>query len=64
MNVPAYGALAIHGLASSALEQSNGTLYPSLGITFTFAVSILGACIFALPLYALRSFLVSAIATF
>jgi solute carrier family 30 (zinc transporter), member 5/7 len=61
MYLPAYGALALHALASNALEQTTGILSSSLGITFTVSTSVLGACLFALPLYILRSILVSQI---
>ncbi|KAJ7281878.1 cation efflux protein [Mycena rebaudengoi] len=53
--MPGYGALLIHSLTSSALDQTIGILAPSLGSTFTIAASTLGACGFALPFYVFRT---------
>lgn len=57
--MPGYGALLIHSLTSSALDQTIGILAPSLGSTFTIAASTLGACGFALPFYVFRTVVVS-----
>ncbi|KAJ7050561.1 cation efflux protein [Mycena amicta] len=53
--LPGYGALLVHALTSSALNQTIGILAPSLGTTFTVSASTFGACIFALPFYLLRT---------
>ncbi|KAJ7743155.1 cation efflux protein [Mycena metata] len=53
--LPGYGALLIHSLTSSALDQTIGILAPSLGSTFTIAASVLGASCFALPFYVFRT---------
>ncbi|KAF5355308.1 hypothetical protein D9758_005989 [Tetrapyrgos nigripes] len=53
--LPGYVALGVHGVASVALDHTHGVLNPSLGPTVTIAASTLGASIFALPLYLLRS---------
>ncbi|KAJ6624979.1 cation efflux family-domain-containing protein [Mycena sp. CBHHK59/15] len=53
--MPGYGALLVHSLTSSALDQTIGILAPSLGSTFTIAASVLGASGFALPFYVFRS---------
>ncbi|KAI0793975.1 cation efflux protein [Fomes fomentarius] len=56
---PAYGALVVEALCSATLEHTDGVLSPSLGQTMTGAISVLGACIFSLPLYMLRHVLLS-----
>jgi len=55
---PGYGALFLHGMSSTGLEHTLSVLSPSLGTTFTKAASILGATIFALPLYLFRTIVV------
>ncbi|KAF9460499.1 cation efflux family-domain-containing protein [Collybia nuda] len=50
-----YGAIALYALTSSALDHTMGVLSPSLGSTFTIALTTLGACIFALPFYMFRT---------
>ncbi|KAI0763754.1 cation efflux protein [Trametes elegans] len=55
--LPAYGALAVEALSSVALEHTDGVLSPSLGQSMSSALTILGACIFSLPLYLLRHIL-------
>ncbi|KAF8074744.1 cation efflux protein [Lyophyllum atratum] len=55
--VTGYGALAIHALTSSALDSTMGVLSPSLGSTFTIALTTLGATMFALPFYLFRMLL-------
>jgi len=57
--LPGYVALVVHGVASVALEHTHGVLNPSLGTTFTVAISTLVASVFALPLYLMRSVFVS-----
>ncbi|KAG6888566.1 hypothetical protein C0995_007355 [Termitomyces sp. Mi166 len=49
-----YGALTIHALSTSALDSTLGVLSPSLGSTFTIALTTLGASVFALPFYVFR----------
>ncbi|PFH45909.1 hypothetical protein AMATHDRAFT_70910 [Amanita thiersii Skay4041] len=49
--IPGYGALILHGITSSGLDQTLEVLVPSLGNTFTAAVTIVGAFIFAFPFY-------------
>ncbi|KNZ80134.1 Zinc transporter 7 [Termitomyces sp. J132] len=49
-----YGALTIHALSTSALDSTLGILSPSLGSTFTIALTTLGASVFALPFYLFR----------
>ncbi|KAI0820393.1 cation efflux family-domain-containing protein [Trametes gibbosa] len=56
--LPAYGALAVHALSATALEHTDGILSSSLGQSMSAALSILGACVFSLPLYLLRHILV------
>lgn len=56
--LPAYGALIVEAVCSSALEHTDSVLSPSLGPTMSEALSILGACVFSLPLYTLRHILV------
>lgn len=53
-----YGALTIHAFSTSALDSTLGILSPSLGSTFTIALTTLGASIFALPFYLFRLVLV------
>ncbi|KAJ7026271.1 cation efflux family-domain-containing protein [Mycena alexandri] len=53
--LPGYGALLVHSLTSSALDQTISILAPSLGSTFTIAASVLGASCFALPFYMFRT---------
>jgi zinc transporter 5/7 len=55
---PGYGALFFHGMSSTGLEHTLSVLSPSLGTTFTTAASVLGASIFALPLYLFRTLVV------
>lgn len=56
-----YGALAMYALTSSALDHTLGVLSPSLGSTFTIALTTLGASLFALPFYLFRTVMVSCI---
>lgn len=56
--LPAYGALVVEAVCSTALEHTASVLSPSLGPTMYEALSILGACVFSLPLYTLRHILV------
>ncbi|GLB43429.1 putative cation efflux family protein [Lyophyllum shimeji] len=55
--VTGYGALAMHALTSSALDSTVAVLSPSLGSTFTMALTTLGATISALPFYFFRMLL-------
>ncbi|RPD76516.1 cation efflux protein [Lentinus tigrinus ALCF2SS1-7] len=57
--LPAYGALIVEAVCSTALEHTDSVLSPSLGPTMSEALSILGACVFSLPLYTLRHILLS-----
>ncbi|RDX54355.1 cation efflux protein [Lentinus brumalis] len=57
--LPAYGALVVEAVCSTALEHTASVLSPSLGPTMYEALSILGACVFSLPLYTLRHILLS-----
>ncbi|KAI0716022.1 cation efflux family-domain-containing protein [Cerioporus squamosus] len=57
--LPAYGALMVEAVCSTALEHTASVLSPSLGPTMSEALSILGACVFSLPLYTLRHILLS-----
>jgi len=57
--LPGYGALIIHGLSSVAAEHTIGVLAPSLGSTFTISAATLGASLFALPFYILRSLMLN-----
>ena len=59
--IPAYGAIVIQAVASAALEHTEGVLAPSLGNSVSGAISVLGACVFSLPLYMLRHLLVRTI---
>jgi len=53
-----YGALVLYALASSALRHTHGVMSPSQGDKFTIAATTFGACVFALPFYVFRTFLV------
>uniref|UniRef100_A0A0W0FWX2 Cation efflux protein transmembrane domain-containing protein n=1 Tax=Moniliophthora roreri TaxID=221103 RepID=A0A0W0FWX2_MONRR len=55
--LPGYIAVLVHGLSSSVLEHTYRLLTPSLGITFTVAITTLGASAFALPFYVFRAFM-------
>ena len=57
--LPGYGALLIEAVSSAALEHTERVLSPSLGQPVSAAFSMLGACVFSLPLYMLRHILVS-----
>jgi zinc transporter 5/7 len=52
--IPGYGALLLHGLASTALDHTLSVVAPSLGETFVIATAVFIASIVALPLYAFR----------
>ncbi|KAM5532901.1 hypothetical protein V8D89_013453 [Ganoderma adspersum] len=54
---PGYGALFIEAVSSAALEHTERVLSPSLGQPVSAAFSMLGACVFSLPLYMLRHIL-------
>ncbi|KAI1796562.1 cation efflux protein [Ganoderma leucocontextum] len=54
---PGYGALFIEAVSSAALEHTERVLSPSLGQQLSAAFSMLGACVFSLPLYMLRHIL-------
>lgn len=56
--LPGYGALVVEAVSSAALEHTQSVLSPSLGQPVAQAVSLLGACVFSLPLYMLRHLLV------
>lgn len=58
---PGYGALFIEAVSSTALEHTERVLSPSLGQPVSAAFSMLGACMFSLPLYMLRHILVSGV---
>ena len=58
MHVPGYGALVLHGVASTALEHTLSILTPSLGPTLTVSITVLGATAFALPFYFFRTVVV------
>ncbi|EEB99075.1 hypothetical protein MPER_01307, partial [Moniliophthora perniciosa FA553] len=55
--LPGYIAVLVHGLSSSVLEHTYRLLTPSLGTTFTVAITTLGASAFALPFYVFRVFM-------
>nr|VWO94623.1 N/A [Ganoderma boninense] len=55
--LPGYGALLIEAVSSVALEHTEHVLSPSLGQPVSAAFSMLGACMFSLPLYMLRHIL-------
>ena len=54
-----YTALAFHAIASTALEQTQSVFPPSVTPQMITAASALGSCFLAVPLYALRMFMVS-----
>jgi len=56
--IPGYGALVLHGFATSALDHTLGLVAPSLGETFAMSVAILVASIVALPFYAFKTIVV------
>lgn len=56
--VPMYGALALHAIASDALERTNNISIPKLGYELTMAANLLGASVLALPLYLIRTIMV------
>lgn len=55
---PGYTALIIYGLASSALEHTQGVLSPSLGQNVTRMACIVGATVIALPFYVFKTLIV------
>lgn len=57
--LPGYTALAFHGLASVALEQTQSVFPPSVTPQMIIAASALGSCFLAVPLYLFRMFMVS-----
>ena len=57
--LPAYGALLVEAVASSAFDHTQGVLLPSLGEPVSIALSTLGAALFSFPLYLLRHVMVS-----
>ncbi|EJF64178.1 cation efflux protein [Dichomitus squalens LYAD-421 SS1] len=56
-HLPGYGALIVEAVSSAALEHTESILSPSLGQPVATAISLLGACVFSLPLYMLRHIL-------
>jgi len=56
--IPGYGALVLHGFATSALDHTLSLVAPSLGETFVMSVAILVASIIALPFYAFKTIVV------
>jgi zinc transporter 5/7 len=56
--LPGYGALILHGLATSGLDHTLGVVSPSLGETFAMAVSVLMASIVGLFFYAFKTVIV------
>ncbi|KAF9443664.1 cation efflux protein [Macrolepiota fuliginosa MF-IS2] len=53
--IPGYGALLLHGLATSALDHTLSVVAPSLGETFAMAAAVLVASIVALPFYVFKT---------
>lgn len=57
--LPGYGALLLHGIATSGLDHTLGVIGPSLGETFAMAASVLTASVVALSFYAFKVVIVS-----
>ncbi|KAH9935868.1 cation efflux protein [Epithele typhae] len=57
--LPAYGAIAVEAIARTAYAHTESVLSPSLGQSASAIISMLGACVFSLPLYMLRHLLLS-----
>ncbi|KXN89388.1 putative zinc transporter cis4 [Leucoagaricus sp. SymC.cos] len=53
--IPGYGALLLHGFATSALDHTLSVVAPSLGETFAMSVAVFVASVVALPFYAFRT---------
>lgn len=56
--IPGYGALMLHGFASTALDHTLSVVAPSLGETFSMAATVFIASVAALPFYAFRTMVV------
>lgn len=56
--LPGYGALILHGFATSALDHTLSVVAPSLGETFAMAATVLAASVVALPFYAFKTVIV------
>ncbi|KAF9787328.1 cation efflux protein [Thelephora terrestris] len=61
--LPGYTALAFHGLASVAFEQTQSVFPPSVTPQMITAASALGSCFLAVPLYVFRMFMLEKVET-